>query len=80
MKLVFSIPGRPRGRGKIERFFETVNQLFLCNLPGYTMDGKFPHDGASLTTSELDALFTNWLLDEYHNRIGCNCTFRENLS
>jgi len=74
MKLVFSIPGRPRGRGKIERFFETVNQLFLCNLPGYTMDGKFPHDGASLTTSELDVLFTNWLLDEYHNRIHSETT------
>ena len=49
MQLVFSIPGRPRGRGKIERFFETVNQLFLCDLPGYTLDGKFPPGGATLT-------------------------------
>ena len=30
MRLVFSTPGRPRGRGRIERFFETVNQMFLC--------------------------------------------------
>ena len=29
IQLVFSTVGKPRGRGKIERFFETVNQLFL---------------------------------------------------
>ncbi len=39
MQLVFSIPGQPRGRGKIERFFETVNQLLLCDLYGYMPDG-----------------------------------------
>lgn len=27
MVLVFSTPGMPRGRGRIERFFQTVNQL-----------------------------------------------------
>jgi putative transposase len=36
MQLVFSHPGRPRGRGRIERFFNTVNQLFLCSQPNYT--------------------------------------------
>ena len=36
MRLVFSTPGRPQGRGKIERFFRTVNELFLCDLEGYT--------------------------------------------
>ena len=35
MRLIFSAPGQPRGRGRIERFFETVNQMFLCTLPGY---------------------------------------------
>src|SRR5680860_1586639 len=35
MQLKFSIPGRPQGRGRIERFFLTVNQLLLMNLPGY---------------------------------------------
>src|SRR5712691_11166638 len=39
MALVFSEPGMPRGRGKIERFFRTVNQMLLCGLPGYTPDG-----------------------------------------
>ena len=36
MALVFSEPGMPRGRGKIERFFRTVNQMLLRGLPGYT--------------------------------------------
>src|SRR5262249_34820322 len=39
MVLVFSEPYIPRGRGKIERFFGTVNQRLLCGLPGYTPAG-----------------------------------------
>ena len=35
IRLVFSIPGKPRGRGRIERFFSTVNEMFLCELDGY---------------------------------------------
>lgn len=35
INLLFSKVGVPRGRGKIERFFHTVNQLFLESLPGY---------------------------------------------
>jgi transposase InsO family protein len=35
MQLVFSTPGIPRGRGRIERFFATLTQMFLCDLPGY---------------------------------------------
>jgi putative transposase len=68
MRLVFSIPGNPQGRGKIERFFQTVNQLFLCNLPGYMPKGQFPPGGASLSLKELEAHFINWLLNDYHNR------------
>ena len=68
MQLVFSIPGRPQGRGKIERFFETVNQLFLSSLPGYTLDGKFPPGGAALTLKDLDTRFNNWILSDYHLR------------
>lgn len=34
MELVFSAIGVPRGRGKVERFFQTVNQLLLEKLPG----------------------------------------------
>lgn len=69
MRLVFSIPGRPQGRGKIERFFETVNQLFLCDQPGYAPNGKFPLGGAGLTLKEFDSRFNNWLLGQYHTKV-----------
>ena len=36
MQLVFSTPGKPRGRGRIERFFGVINSMFLSGLPGYT--------------------------------------------
>lgn len=68
MVLVFSEPGMPRGRGRIERFFNTINQLFLCTLPGYAPNGAPP--GASLLTlPELDARLRDFLLDDYHQRI-----------
>jgi transposase InsO family protein len=39
IRLVFSIPGKPRGRGRIERFFSTVNEMLLCELDGYAPAG-----------------------------------------
>ncbi len=66
MRLVFSLPGRPRGRGKIERFFGTVNQLFLCDLPGYAPDG--PVAAPALTLAVLGERFRAWLLEGYHQR------------
>ncbi len=35
MGLVFSQVGKPRGRGKIERFFRTMEEMLLARLPGY---------------------------------------------
>jgi transposase InsO family protein len=35
IRLVFSTPGKPQGRGRIERFFRTVNTMFLCELDGF---------------------------------------------
>ena len=43
MVLVFSTIGQPRGRGRIERFFQTVSQLCLCTLPGYAPTGHRHH-------------------------------------
>jgi putative transposase len=65
ISLVFSEPGMPRGRGKIERFFRTVNQLLLCGLPGYTPAG-LPPASALLTVSALEARLQHFMLDEYH--------------
>ena len=46
IRLIFSTVGQPRGRGKIERFFLTVNQMLLSKLSGYAPVGyKSPEDG-----------------------------------
>jgi putative transposase len=65
MVLVFSFPGVPRGRGRIERFFATVNQLFLSALPGYVAPGS-PKVQPSLSLDELDTRLRTFLLEEYH--------------
>jgi putative transposase len=65
MVLVFSEPGMPRGRGKIERFFRTINQRLLCGLPGYTPAG-LPSDHTVLTVSTFEARLQHFILDEYH--------------
>lgn len=51
IRLVFSTPGQPRGRGRIEPFFRTVNEMFLCDLDGY---GARPTRAPSLTLTDLD--------------------------
>jgi putative transposase len=68
MRLVFSIPGMPRGRGRVERFFQTVNQLFLHKLPGYAPERE-PIKEPSLTLVNFDALFKEFLLTEYNLRV-----------
>lgn len=67
MRLIFSGIGKPRGRGKIERFFGTVNQLFLCEQPGYAPEGSSAVRPA-LTLAELDERFRSWLVGTYHHR------------
>src|SRR5207344_1112547 len=53
IKLVHSAPGRPEGRGKIERFFRTVRDQFLVEIT----DGE----AAKITgLEELNRLFTAW--------------------
>jgi len=54
--IVHSRPGKPAGRGKIERFFRTVRDQFLGNL-----------DANSLSSiADLDQRFHSWLESEYH--------------
>lgn len=66
IQLVFSQVGQPRGRGKIERFFATVNQLLLSHLPGYAPAGS-KGIAPVLTLSELDKAFQDFL-QTYHHR------------
>jgi putative transposase len=70
MRLVFSLPGQPRGRGKIERLFNTINQMCLAELPGYAPRGTPDRAGqATLTLSELDAAIGSFIVDGYHRRV-----------
>jgi putative transposase len=68
MGLVFSTAGEPRGRGKIERFFETVHQLCVSALPGYRPAGA-PVPTPTLTLAELDAQLLAFFLDDYHQAV-----------
>ena len=59
IKISHSAPGRPQGRGKIERFFGVVRQEFLVEIG----------DGASVTDlPQLNKLFTAWYETVYHTR------------
>lgn len=40
IRMLNSAVGRPQGRGKIERFFQTLNECVLIDLPGYSIEGK----------------------------------------
>jgi putative transposase len=63
IKLTHSTPGRPQGRGKIERFFRTVRDQFLVEITGDTAGS-----GRHLVTGllELNRLFTAWVETVYH--------------
>ncbi|MGE7687311.1 DDE-type integrase/transposase/recombinase [Peribacillus simplex] len=65
MNLVFSAVGVPRGRGKIERFFSSINQLFLQDLPGYIGNGT---KAVLLTLKELDEKLAGFIVYNYHHR------------
>lgn len=68
MALVCSEVGMPRGRGKIKRFFQTVDQLFLRQLPAYA-PGAPPPLHAQLTPAELEEGLRAFLLEGYHRRV-----------
>jgi putative transposase len=67
MAVVFSTAGKPRGRGKIERFFATVNQLFLCHQPGYSPPGA-DRGAPTLTLPELDERMRHFVVETYNHR------------
>ncbi len=68
MELVFSEKGVPRGRGKVERFFRSVDQLFLQDVPGYAPK-EYAEAEATLTLPDFDQRFRKWLLEDYHYRV-----------
>jgi putative transposase len=57
IQLVHSRPGKPQGRGKIERFFRTVRAQFLVEI-----------DDQVETLPKLNDLFTAWVETRYHHK------------
>ena len=84
IRLIHSKPYRPQGRGKIERFFNTVTSQFLSEItiadpPFQTtigdalpVAGTANPAGAGTTIcglDELNALFTSWVQIVYHHSV-----------
>jgi putative transposase len=72
IRLTHSKPYRPQGRGKIERFFNTVNSQFLTEISVVdTVTGVVDAGVGSMVTSldELNALFTSWVEMVYHQAV-----------
>jgi transposase InsO family protein len=69
VRLIHSAPGRPQGRGKIERFFRTVRDQFLIEVTD-TASEDLAAAGVDNGTAllELNRLFTAWVETEYHRR------------
>lgn len=63
IQLIFSAIGQPQGRGKIERFFESLSQVFLSRLPGYAR--LQAQRSAVLTLVELTEELERYLINEY---------------
>ena len=68
IKLTHSQPGKPAGRGKIERFLRTVRDQFLVEISEHPDD---PGSAGTIVDSliELNALFTAWVEQVYHQRV-----------
>lgn len=78
LQVLFSQPGVPRGRGKIERFFQTVEQLLLQRLPGYSPKERGSEEqechekrarSARLSLAVFEDRFRTWVLEQYHQRV-----------
>lgn len=71
VQLVHTPPGKPRGRGKVERLFGTITTELLPTLPGYIPHHNHgrPVTPPALTLSELDARIGRYLVDDYHHRV-----------
>jgi putative transposase len=67
IRLIHSTPGRPQGRGKIERLFRSVREQFLVEITGHP-DGE-PGRHHVVDLLELNRLFTAWVETVYHRRI-----------
>jgi len=63
-ELINTLPGKPQGKGKLERFFGTVNQMFLPAIPGFDLRKNSKLENL-LTLREFDDRFRLWLIHQY---------------
>ncbi|MCL2491058.1 MAG: DDE-type integrase/transposase/recombinase [Propionibacteriaceae bacterium] len=66
VRLIHSAPYKPEGRGKIERFFNTVTSQFLVEIDP---DGKTGIGTRVDSVDQLDRLFHAWVETVYHASI-----------
>ncbi len=66
IKLTHSTPGRPQGRGKIERVFRTVRDQFLVEVTGDAAQPGRHHVG---DLAALNRLFAAWTETVYHRTV-----------
>ena len=66
IKLVHSQPGRPQGRGKVERVFETIQGQFMVEVTG---DEDRPARHRVRDLEELNDLLDRWVRSVYHARV-----------
>ncbi len=66
IRLTHSQPGRPMGRGKIERVFETIQQQFPVEVTG---DEAHPARHPVSSLEELNDLLDHWVRAVYHARV-----------
>lgn len=65
IQIVHSMPGKPRGRGKIERFFRSLNQVLLPGIPGHKPRG-YSMARASLSLADLAQKVEDYLMTTYN--------------
>lgn len=65
IKMINSAVGRPQGRGKIERFFQTLNETLLIDLPGFSVKGK-PSTKPVLSLSQLNEIMERFIIEKYN--------------
>lgn len=65
IQLIRSVPGKPRGRGKVERFFRSLNQVLLPGIPGHQPPGQGKATPV-LSLTQLSKEVENYLVRSYN--------------
>lgn len=63
IRMIYSQLGQPRGRGKLERFFRTLNQMLISKLHAITQNGKTPR---CIDLKTLDELIYKFIIEYNH--------------